>query len=298
MDTLKNHIDDLQSWVGRKREAHDSMSPEVMLRYQVTLDQTPPSLVAEDQVPPCAHWFYFTPLDPMEVLAKDGHARKGDFLPPVPLDRRMWAGGVVRLLAPMHTGTPATRTSTIANIEAKSGRSGPLCFVTVQHLVKSEGTLCIEEEQHIVFREAQASGEAPVRKLPFNDKPEWTNEWTPTSVQLFRFSAITFNSHRIHYDADYTRKSEGYPDLVVHGPLILHKILESFRNRHPDREIRHIQYRAVGPVYCGETVTLAGKDTLSDSSSEVDTDGQSHCVVFGPEGCLAMQADLIWRQKP
>ncbi len=281
---------DLQDWIGKQQKQSDSMSPEMMQQFNVVMDVDPLEHTAGDPIPPCAHFFYFTPRTLASEMGADGHAKLGGFLPPVDLPRRMWAGGVVRIKSALKTAQPATKTSVIKNIEYKSGRSGQLCFVTVNHQIESAGVVCIDEDQHIVYREAHTGG-PPTRTQPFSSSTDWTTQWTPDEIELFRFSAITFNGHRIHYDLPYTRDVEGYSGLVVHGPLMLHKMLQAFRNNHPGRCITSLSYRAVGPVICGETVNIVGS-TQSDGANPYS--GVSNTFIVGPEGNLAMQAEIHW----
>ncbi|MCH8524358.1 MAG: MaoC family dehydratase N-terminal domain-containing protein [Balneolales bacterium] len=317
-------------WIGKTRQSYDSMAAETMKRYAATMDRNPALVVDDDPLSPCAHWFYFTPMEALSELAEDGHPHKGDFLPPIELPRRMWAGGRVKNLSALRTGRPATKTSTITRVEQKNGRTGSLCFVTVVHQLEQGGVLCVEEEQDIVYREAAPKGVAPKRGQAMPGRTDWTEVWKPDAVQLFRFSAITFNAHRIHYDADYCRDVEGYPAPVVHGPLLLHRILQAFTSRHTSRCVTHISYRAMGPVYLGETVKVGGIDasaqtqpesrnTASSETADVagkklpsDTPGASDAspkgdstvhsgvttmFIFGSEGNIGMQAELSWEES-
>lgn len=283
-------------WIGKTRQSYDSMPAETMKRFAATMDGSPALEIDDDPVSTCAHWFYFTPMEPLSALAEDGHPQKGDFLPPVPLPRRMWAGGRLKNLSPLRTGRPATKTSTITRIEPKTGRTGDLCFVTVVHRIEQEGRLCVEEEQDIVYREATQGGPAPRRSMPLAARTDWSEPWKPDAVQLFRFSAITFNGHRIHYDADYCREVEGYPAPVVHGPLLLHRILQAFGSRYPRRCLTAISYKALGPVYLGEQVQVGGHDAEAGSMEEGVKSGATSMVVYGAEGNTAMQAELHWEE--
>jgi 3-methylfumaryl-CoA hydratase len=277
---------DFSDWLGQSRITHDSMPAETLQRYAATMDRDPRAVTPGQQLPPCAHWFYFSPLEATSKLADDGHPPKGEFLPDAGLPRRMWAGGLVKFTAPLHAGILASKTSTVTSITPKQGSTGSLCFVTVTHQVHSEGKLCIDEEQHIVYRNAPPAAQPPRRVKCFDKPVDWSEEWTPSAVQLFRFSAITFNAHRIHYDADYCRNIEGYPDLVVHGPLLVHKMLDAFVHRDPQARITLIDYRAVGPVYLGETVQV-----LQAAVSENEP-GTADLYIIGSEGYIAMQARI------
>lgn len=288
-------MNDVSKWIGKTRQSYDGMCTETMKRFAATMDTDAARILQDDPLPPCAHWFYFTPMEPLSELAQDGHPKKGGFLPDIPLPRRMWAGGVVKFLKPLRTGHPATKTSTITSIVPKSGKSGELCFVTVVHRVESGREICIDEEQHIVYREE--GGSAPKRTMVNDVDSDWTHPWTPSAVQLFRFSAITFNGHRIHYDADYCRDVEGYPNLVVHGPLLLHKIMESFRQEFPARCVTMVSYRAMGPVFLGESVHVVGQDGEAFEDEGDYTSGMTECRVLGPENNIAMKASINWEEN-
>jgi 3-methylfumaryl-CoA hydratase len=278
---------DFSKWLGLTRRASDGMGHETLKRFEATMDRDASVVLPGQALPPCAHWFYFTPLEPCSALASDGHPHKGDFLPDAELPRRMWAGGIVKFPASLHADTQATKISTVASITPKQGSTGPLCFVTVAHQIHSQGRLCIEEEQHIVYRDAPPKSDPPRRVKRFENDALWSDEWTPTAVELFRFSAITFNGHRIHYDADYCRDVEGYPDLVVHGPLLVHRILDAFARHRPGSEVKMIDYRAVGPVYLGETVKV-----IEAIPSENSQGFAAHLYIIGHEGSIAMQARI------
>jgi 3-methylfumaryl-CoA hydratase len=277
---------DFSRWLGQSRSSQDNMAHETLQRFAATMGQNPSTVQPGDVLPPCAHWFYFTPLEPTDALASDGHPPKGEFLPDVGLPKRMWAGGHLQFMNPLHSDSPATKTSTITSITPKNGSTGPLCFVTVAHKIHNDGKLCIDEEQHIVYRDAPPASAPPRRVKPLDTSLKWSEHWTPSAVELFRFSAITFNAHRIHYDADYCRNDEGYPDLVVHGPLLLHRMLDAFARMRPGTSVTIIDYRAIGPVYLGETVNIC-EGFASDNQA-----GEAHLFIVGQEGCIAMQARI------
>ena len=210
-------------------------------------------------VPPCWHWLYFLPLHRQSEIGPDGHAKRGGFLPPVPLPRRMWAGSRIDFLAPMHAGQAIRRTSRIADVRMKEGRTGPLVFVHVHHDIHAEGQWVIHEEHDIVYRDLPQAGEPTPLGVPAPAQAAWTREIHPDDVLLFRYSALTFNGHRIHYDRRYVTEVEGYPGLIVHGPLIATLLLDLLRRQLPTAQVRRFAFKAMMPIFdtapfrvCGE----------------------------------------------
>lgn len=272
-------------WIGKTKTRSDSMAVEQLQRFEALMNRDPHSVVKNTPLPACSHWCFFTPIEPQNNIAVDGHALKGDFLPPVELPRRMWAGGHIQFKKPLVVGVQSEKKSTITDVKEKKGSTGKLCFVTVRHQISSKGVLNIDEEQQILYREESDKGGHPVRTKHLDIDPDWEVSIKPDSVQLFRFSALTFNSHRIHYDLDYVQKEEGYPNLVVHGPYLLVLLLDAFKNEEEERIIEDVIYRAVGPVYLGEEITICGK-SVDKHKSELR--------ISGPEGNLAMTATINW----
>jgi 3-methylfumaryl-CoA hydratase len=222
---------------------------------QVTLDR-PATLAEGDPLPPMWHYVYFNPEVRASDLKQDGHEALGRFLPPVALPRRMWAGGEIEIAAPLRIGEEVKRTSTIRDVQSKHGRSGDLCFVTVEHAFSVAGEARFTEVQNIVYRGAAAGGGgAPV---PCG-RAERRRAVHPDPVLLFRYSALIFFGHRIHYDADYTRDVEGYPGLVVHGPLTA-TLLIGFGCEAHDTPLRRIALRAQAPLFCGAPFALEAAD--------------------------------------
>jgi 3-methylfumaryl-CoA hydratase len=220
-------------------------------------------------VPPLWHWLYFLPITPFDEVGPDGHAKRGGFLPPVPLPRRMWAGGRLTFVEPFRAGERATRTSTIAHIEDKTGRSGRLVFVTVQHEYEVDGELKLQEEHDIVYRDAPQPGDRPAQPVPAPTDEVWRHTIAGDPVLLFRYSALTFNSHRIHYDFPYVTQVEGYPNLIVHGPLIATALVELVRRELPDAVLRNFSFRAVRPTFAGNSFTVCGKPGAQDKEIEL-----------------------------
>lgn len=209
---------DVKSWIGRSEEQTDTLLTQQATLMQATLGEEQ-NLKTGDPLPPLWHWIYFLTAKPIQDLGRDGHPKKGGFLPPVSLPRRMWAGGRFTFISPILLGGEVTKRSTIKNIQHKSGRSGELCFVTVQHELIQQGEVAIIEEHDIVYREdPKPDAPKPTPKTAPNDA-DVTELITPSQVMLFRYSALTFNGHRIHYDVDYAKQVEGYDGLVFHGPL-------------------------------------------------------------------------------
>ncbi len=248
----------LQSWVGRETVAADPMSPFGARALAALLDhaRAPGS---GDALPLAWHWLYFLDAPTTAATGADGHPRTGDFLPPVPLPRRMWAAGAVALERPLRLGERAEKRSTILAIDAKDGKSGPLVFVTLEHRVTQGGALCIREEQTLVYR---AAAQGPLPLPPGEPAPiaaDWSRSFAPSAVLLFRFSALTYNAHRIHYDREYATGVEFYPSLVVHGPLLLIQLLDLVEQGVPRTPLSTVRFRAVRPSFVGHPLQLRAR---------------------------------------
>jgi len=273
----------LNRWRGRRRERDDTIGAQPVEFLRATLDQPWFDDLRIGAPLPCAwHWIFFLEAAPGRALGRDGHPLRGDFLPPVALPRRMWAGGRLEFAAPICIGEELRRVSTVADIARKTGRSGELCFVTVRHQFFSGSRLKMSEEHDIVYREDPAPGApgtpgeqdsspaasaSPSPAAPASPSPATTGiidsadtvaRITPTPVMLFRYSALTFNSHRIHYDADYCRQVEGFPGPVVHGALTA-TFLAGLAAQHCGALPRRFAYRALRPLYAGATVILSAR---------------------------------------
>ena len=242
---------DLQSWIGRTEVAEDTVTPTPIAALAATLDHPPVRPPEGAELPPLWHWLYFLPLHRQSDIGPDGHAKRGGFLPPVPLPRRMWAGSQFRFHSPLRVGDAIERRSTIEDVTEKSGRSGPLVFVRVRHEVRRRGeaATAITEHHDIVYREAPKRGEAAPAATAAPKDAAWRRAWVPDDVLLFRYSALTFNGHRIHYDRRYVTEAEGYPGLVVHGPLLATLMLESLREARPQARIANYEFRASKPTF-------------------------------------------------
>lgn len=249
-------MEDFSAWIGRSETRHDIAvaAPLVGLAALLDQDAAPPATV-----PPLGHWLYFLPDARQSALGEDGHPRRdnGGLLPPVPLPRRMWAGGRVEFLAPIAVGAALTRVTTITAIRAKRGASGDLLFVTLRHDIAADGIAAIREEQDLVYRASAAAPTASPVLSPVEPEPAATvRRVTPDPVLLFRYSALTFNAHRIHYDRDYAQRVEGYAGLVVHGPLIATLLMDHFLRTAPGANPRRFSFRAEAPLIDGAPFDL------------------------------------------
>jgi 3-methylfumaryl-CoA hydratase len=254
----------LEAWVGRQESREDVISPGPAAGLSATLDYDSPRARVGDPLPPLWHWLYFLPALPASELGEDGHARRGGFLPPVTLPRRMWAGSRIRFESPLSVGEQARKVSTIASINHKQGGAGELVFVTVRHRIYCNDKLAIEEEQDIVYREAATGSSAP-KPEPAPEEAQWTRQIAPDPVLLFRYSALTFNSHRIHYDRDYATRVEGYPDLVVQGPLTATLLLDLLHRERPEWQVKAFRFRGMRPLLAGRHLLVQGRCEKDDS---------------------------------
>lgn len=244
---------DFSAWIGRTEEAWDVLSRNLVKRIAATFGEAAPG--HGDALPHLWTWCFFQEPLPESQLGADGHPARGGFLPPADNRNRMWAGGRVEFIAPLKVGGEAHRLSTILHIEEKHGRTGALLFVTVRHDYSQDGRLCIREEQDIVYREPNPPKRGSGTP---SEAGEWSETITPTPTLLFRYSAITFNGHRIHYDHPYVTETEGYPGLVVHGPMIATLNLRAFVRAHPDKPVRHFAYRGVRPLTLPAAFQVSG----------------------------------------
>jgi 3-methylfumaryl-CoA hydratase len=219
----------LQTWQGNSEVLQDLITPAPLRALSATLDRDDPLSVQGTDLPPLWHWLFFLSHHRQSEIGPDGHAKRGGFLPPVPLPRRMWAGGRLHWQSPLRVGDAVTRESTIASVTHKSGRTGDLLFVLVKHEVHNAQGLCLTEEHDIVYRPAAQPGDPVPSPTAAPAKATWQRDIAPDDVLLFRYSALTFNGHRIHYDRKYVTEVEGYPGLIVHGPLIATLLVDLVR---------------------------------------------------------------------
>ncbi|TGD09210.1 acyl-CoA dehydrogenase [Brevibacterium sp. S111] len=264
----------LQDWVGRTTTATEVADGQRASRLSSLLGHDSVDTRADATTAPVAtplfplgHWLHFSEDDvPMSDLGADGHAALGGFMPPVPLPRRMWAGSDLTFHTPIHPGQKLERTTTIESIAEKTGGTGPLCFVTLKHEVTADGVLATTDRHTIVYREATSAPEGSAARPPRADSPvpdgwEWSESVRSNEVMLFRYSALTFNSHRIHYDHPYVTEVEGYPGLVTHGPLTATLLLDAFITRHPGEAVTGYRFTAKSPLFCNEQIHLVGRET-------------------------------------
>ncbi|WP_210604192.1 FAS1-like dehydratase domain-containing protein [Brevibacterium oceani] len=253
----------LQDWVGRTSTVTEVADGQRAARLSSLLGRE-----GDERAPlfPLGHWLHFSEDDvPMSELGADGHVKLGGFMPPVPLSRRMWAGSALEFHTPILPGQQLERTTTIESITEKTGSTGPLCFVKLRHEVYADGVLATTDRHTIVYREAtsvtvgSAAALPPRADSPVPDGWDWATSVRPNEVMLFRYSALTFNSHRIHYDYPYVTEVEGYPGLVTHGPLTATLLLDAFMTNHPEETVTGFDFRAKSPLFANEQIHLVGK---------------------------------------
>jgi len=276
----------LQSWTGRTETLLDLVTAAPVRALSATLDRDGPAPELGDAIPALWHWLYFLPQHRNSEIGPDGHARRGGFLPPVPLPRRMWAGGRLQWEAanPLRVGDALRRVSSIESVTHKRGRSGDLLFVLVRHAIFNDTGLCLTEEHDIVYRAAAQPSEAAPAPLAADQSAPWQREVLADAVLLFRYSALTFNSHRIHYDRSYVTHEEGYPGLVVHGPLIATLMLDLVRRHLPDATIGQFSFKALRPTFDQHPLRLYAQPAHDGRSASVWASDQ--------EGWLTMQGDV------
>ncbi len=263
--------DDWQDWLGRSRVSVEVIEPLRARALQATLDHGGAELADGAPLPPPWHWCYFWSPTPAAELALDGHAARGGFLPPIPLPRRMWAGSRFRFERPLRIGAEVTRQSRILKVRETQGRSGRLAFVTVGHDYGDRSGFCIHEEHDIAYREEPR--EKGAESLPPGEPAPadgiWRHDHCADPVLLFRYSALTFNSHRIHYDAPYVRDVEGYPGLVVHGPLLATLLIALGCKARPEATLRSFAFRAKRPVFAGQPFAAHGRPAAEGTAIEL-----------------------------
>ena len=247
---MTHPLDSLRAWVGRTETQWDKITAAPLVGLAATLDRADAPEKSGGLVwKPLAHWLYFLPRAPQSEIGADGHPKRGGFLPPVPLPRRMWAGGRLKFHHDLKVGDEVVRKSTIARVESKEGRSGALVFVTVRHEISDATGLAIDEEHDIVYRDAPKPDALPVTPTLAPTDETFSRTIVPDPVLLFRYSALTFNGHRIHYDRPYATNIEGYPGLIVHGPLIATLLLDLVRRELPDACVKSFNFKAAGPLF-------------------------------------------------
>ena len=242
---------DLTGWIGRSETLNDHIGPTPVVALTATLDHPPTSVTAGTVLPPLWHWLYFLPAHRQSEIGPDGHAKRGGFLPPVALPRRMWAGSQLEFRTPIRVGDEVARTSTIDDVTTKEGRTGKLVFVKVRHELRCNAATdaALIEFHDIVYREAKKPTDVEPPPTKATEGAAWQREIVPDDVLLFRYSALTFNGHRIHYDRKYVTEVEGYPGLIVHGPLIATLLMDLLRRESPDADVATFRFKAVRPTF-------------------------------------------------
>jgi 3-methylfumaryl-CoA hydratase len=260
--TDKPDLDHLRQWIGRSNEASDIVTAQLVKGLRATLFMEIGEPRSGDAAPFTAHWCLAQPVYPMSELGPDGHPTRGGFLPPVPLPRRMWAGGELEFFEPLRVGDEMTRTSRISDVTMKTGSTGVLCFVSVEHLIKTPRGTAIRERQDIVYRDI-STAQPPASTTTATPPPSAQHRESHMAdpVLLFRYSALTFNGHRIHYDRDYVTKVEGYPGLIFHGPLQAAFLVELAAKLHGGKAPRKFSYRGVQPLFEGSEFSVNANET-------------------------------------
>lgn len=279
----------LSAWENRTETRSGGLGAQVAGMACATLNRSGPALAFGDVMPPLWHWFAFLPDTPTRELGADGHPPLGDFLPAVHLNRRMWAGGQLVFLKPLHVGEPLSRRSTIRKIAEKTGAAGQMVFVTVDHEISGEDGVAIREQQDIVYL-SMPDNYVPPRRQAALEAPDFAEEVSATPTLLFRYSSLTFNAHRIHYDLPYAQDVEKYPGLVVHGPLQATLLIDA-AVRHQGRAPQQFSFRGVHPAFAGEELSVMGQRD--------ETGGLTMCtaVTDGAENYQAMQAQATWEDQ-
>jgi 3-methylfumaryl-CoA hydratase len=269
--------------IGRARFDEDVIAPGPVARLAATLDRDDSPPQAGDPLPPAWHWLYFLAAPRAGLISADGRGAEGDLLPSFPGLARMWAGGTFEFHRPLRIGERAHRRARVVAIDRKEGRSGHLVFATVEHRIAGEAGEALTETLRIVFRESK-----PYAGSDVADPPPATVRWrrtvTPDAVLLFRFSALTFNAHRIHYDRAYAVEQEGYPGLLVHGPLTAVLLLDLVRREAPDRALARVDYRALRPLFVDRPLTVCGAPNATGALLWAEDD----------QGRPAMHADVTF----
>lgn len=276
---------DLQNWVGKKEQREDYSYPLPAKALALTLNDTEFSAKEGQPLPELWYWLYFLPLVSMHEVGPDGHPKRGGFLPPIELERRMWASGQLTFHNDLLLGETLYKTSEIASIAEKEGKAGKMVFVTVVHTIASQRGVAVEEEQNIVYLPMPERFVAP-KPNPLPSELDWKVAYPIDPVLLFRFSALTFNGHKIHYDRRYAEEVEKYPGLVVHGPLQALLLFEAAKRQNPDKKAASYRFRAVRPLFEFDQISLSGK---ASSPEMLDL------YTANTDDNIGMQASMTWR---
>ena len=281
---------DFDKSIGKLHEEVDTITPNLIKGMSATLDRNDPLPREGDELPPCWHWMYFRDATPQSELGIDGHGSRGGIIPKIPLPRRMWAGSNISFHIPLLVGDRATKCSMIESINEKQGKSGALIFVRLRHKIfNSQDELCIDEEQNIVYRGAPKSDVPAVQYSQAPEDYSWSRQLQPNPVLLFRYSALTFNPHRIHYDRSYCTDKEGYKGLLVHGPLIATLMIDLVRRNRPDARIREFSFRALAPLFDVDPIVLGGSVIYGEN--EIDLWAANDSGGMGSQGKVCISVD-------
>lgn len=278
--------DRLLQWVGRSEITSGYAYGALADVLSATLDRDDPPHAEGTPLPPGWHWLCFPEAVKLADTGYDGHRKTGGFMPPVPLPRRMWAGNRMQFLRPIRAGDVLDRKSTIADLRFKTGGGGKLCFVTVRHEIFARQELATVEEHDVVYRETAIPGAPAAKPRPAPAEPIWSRTIAPNPVLLFRFSALTMNSHRIHYDRGFAMDQEGYPGLVFHGPLTMILLMDLFRRSMPEARMSRFAVRATAPIYDDRPFEIQGAPGESDE--------EAWLWALTPEGELAMVGEASY----
>ena len=271
-------------WIGKAQSASSILTIGPMEGLAATLDRNSTAFSLGDALPPLWHWLYFLETSKQSELAEDGHPHRGDFLPPIDLPRRMWAGSRLNFIRPLLAGEDIRRNSTIQSIKLKQGRSGSLGFVCVAHEFSDLSGVLLIEEHDIVYRGMPTGTVSAQFPLRADEDHDFARTVTPDPVLLFRYSALTFNGHRIHYDRAYAKDVESYPGLVVHGPLLATFLLELFADNHPDATLSGFSFKAIKPVFDNDSFQVCG--------NKPDNIGNAKLWIADNAGNLCMEAQV------
>ncbi len=286
-------LDKLKLWVGRQQVRIDEVTPAPVRAMSAMLDRKAPEELADFSLPALWHWLYFLSLTASSNLDIDGHAKKGGFLPPVPLSRRMWAGGQLEFLAPLKVGDTIKRVSTISDVTYKTGSSGELVFVSVNHDFYKVELCLLRERQNLVYRDKPKADASPPRQMQPPASALWSQTVEPNPTLLFRYSALTFNAHRIHYDRDYAVTKDGYEDLVVHGPLVATLLLDLLLKNYPAAVIDSFDYRGVRPLLANAAFKIEGCFAELKHGEQVLESGRKSVLLWAKnaDGWVTMMAE-------
>jgi len=274
-----------RTWIGRTEAGTDEVARAPITALAATLDHDTMADGAPAALLPLWHWLYFLPHHRTSEIGPDGHPTRGGFLPPVTLPRRMWAGGRLQFHHLLQVGDKISRFSSIVDVSQKEGKTGPLVFVLVRHEISNQSGVAVTEEHDIVYRDNPLPDAPAPKPQAAPTDHAWTREIVPSVVMLFRYSALTFNGHRIHYDRPYATETEGYPGLVVHGPLLATLLMDLLQRNVPAGLVTHFSFRAIRPVFDTAPFHVCGR---------FGEDGKTVSLwVKDADGWLAMEASAV-----